>query len=271
MGAGTKERLFLSTALITGASSGIGRELAVVFAANGWDLVLVARSADKLQELAQQMQQAHKISAHTIPMDLADPASPQKLLRETAARGLTIDALVNNAGVGSFGFFSDIDVESDADLLEVNVTALTKLTKYFLRPMVARKKGYILNIASTAAFQPGPLMAVYYASKAFVLSFSEALSNELNGSGVSVTVLCPGAVKTGFQEAARMTKSNLFRRVTLEADRVAREGYNGMMKGKRVVVPGLRHRLMVSGSKFLPHAFILRVVRRLQEIDKKPS
>jgi len=258
----------MSTALITGASSGIGRELAMVFAQNGWDLVLVARRADKLQELSQELQQAHKISAHTIPLDLTDPAAPQKLLRETAAHSLQVDALVNNAGVGSYGFFADIDVESDVNLLEINITALTKLTKYFMRPMIVRKKGYILNVASTAAFQPGPLMAIYYASKAYVLSFSEALSNELEGSGVSVTALCPGAVRTGFQEAANMTGSKLFKHVTLEASRVAREGYEAMMRGKRVAVPGLKHRLMVLGSRFTPRAIVLRVVRRLQEIDK---
>ncbi len=258
----------MSTALITGASSGIGRELAIVFAQNGWDVVLVARSADKLQELAEELVRKHQISAETIALDLVDPAAPQKLLRETAARSLKIDALVNNAGIGSFGFFADIDPENDARLLELNVTALTKLTKLFLRPMIVRKKGYILNVASTAAFQPGPLMAVYYASKAYVLSFSEALSNELEGSGVSVTALCPGAVRTGFQDAANMTGSKLFKRVTLEASRVAREGYQAMMRGKRVVVPGVRHRLMIAGSRFAPHSLVLRIMRRLQEIDK---
>lgn len=255
-------------ALITGASMGIGRELAIVFARNGWDLALVARSTEKLDELAQELKRAHGISVENIPMDLFDPSAPEKLFREVAVRGLQIDALVNNAGVGSFGLFAGVGMDTNTRLIELNIACLTKLTKLFLAPMLERKQGSILNVASTAAFQPGPLMAVYYASKAYVLSFSEALSNELEGSGVSVTALCPGAVKTGFQEAANMTKSKLFRHVTLDASRVARDGYRAMIKGERVIVPGVWHRFLAFSSRFAPRTLILRVVRRLQEIDK---
>ncbi len=260
----------MSRALITGASSGIGRDLAIVFAQNGWDLVLVARRAQKLDELAQELKRVHGISAESIPIDLFDPISPEKLFREVSARGLQIDALVNNAGIGSFGLFAEVGMDTHTRLIELNITCLTKLTKLFLPPMLERKKGYVLNVASTAAFQPGPLMAVYYASKAYVLSFSEAISNELEGSGVSVTTLCPGAVRTGFQEAANMTQSKLFRHVTLDGARVAREGYRAMTIGKRVIVPGLRHQFLAFSAKFVPRALILRTVRQLQEIDKAP-
>jgi len=256
------------TALITGASGGIGYELAKVFAKNGWDLILVARGADKLREFAKDLSGRYKIKAHVVTKDLADPRGAEELFKECGSRSWSVDALVNNAGVGTFGFFSETDLLLESRLIELNITSLTKLTKFFLKPMIARGGGAILNVASTAAFQPGPLMAVYYASKAYVLSFSEALADELAHSNVSVTALCPGATKTGFQDAANMRHSKLFKDHVMDAADVAAAGYDGMMRGKRIVIPGVKNRLMAASVRFAPRRFVTKIVRKIQEVDK---
>jgi short-subunit dehydrogenase len=249
------------TALITGASGGIGADLADLFAADGYDLVLVARNVSKLEEVAARAR-SRGVNAQVLAADLAKPDAP----REIAAQVARVDALVNNAGFGVVGPFAETDGAQELEMLQVNIVALTHLTKLFLPQMIARKRGYVMNVASTAAFQPGPLMAVYYATKAYVLSFSEALAEEVSGSGVSVTALCPGPTATGFADAAAMTKTNLFTKIQPADSRgVARAGFEGMKRGRRIVIPGLRNRIMAQSVRVSPRALVTKIVRRLQE------
>lgn len=254
------------TALITGASSGIGLDLARVFAREGWDVVLVARSEDKLRALADSLAKEHGIAAHVIAADLARPDAAIGVLQALTERNLTVDALVNNAGFGVAGPFVETDGRAELEMIQVNCAAVTQLTKLLLPGMVARKRGRILNVASTAAFQPGPLMAIYYATKAYVLSFSEAIADELRDTGVTVTALCPGPTLTGFAEAAQMTSTRLFNltRPASSAD-VARIGYKAMMGGQRVVVPGLKNKLLVQSVRISPRRMVTFIVRKLQE------
>src|SRR2546421_7703512 len=253
------------TALVTGASGGIGEELARLFAADGHSLVLVARSRDKLSALAEELSDRHNVNARVLPADLARAEAPREIFEELQSDAVTVDALVNNAGIGSYGLFAETDAKTELDLLQVNVVALTHLTKLFLPQMIARRRGHVLNVASTAAFQPGPLMAVYYASKAYVLHLSEALSNETGGTGVTVTALCPGPTETGFVAAARMGESKLFDANVMDAHSVAVEGYRGMLSGKTIVIPGFRNRLLASGYRFAPRSLITKIVRGIQE------
>jgi len=253
------------TALVTGASGGIGEELARLFAADGHDLVLVARSRDKLAGLAEELAGKHGGAARVLAADLARAEAPREIFEELKGAGVTLDALVNNAGVGSYGLFAETDVKSELDLLQVNVVALTHLSKLFLPGMLARRRGYLLNVASTAGFQPGPLMAVYYASKAYVLSLSEALANECAGTGVVVSALCPGPTETGFVAAAGMGDSKLFDRAVMDARTVAVEGYRGLLAGKTVVIPGLRNNLLARSIGFFPRNLVTKVVRGIQE------
>ena len=253
------------TALVTGASGGIGEELARLFAADGHDLVLVARSGDKLARLADELTAAHGVAARSLTADLARPEAPQEIFEELRDAGLSVDALVNNAGFGSYGLFAETDLRRELELLQVNVVALTHLTKLFLPGMIGRRRGYVMQVASTAAFQPGPLMAVYYASKAYVLSFSEALANECEGTGVRVSALCPGPTHTGFVAAAGMTQSKLFDRGAMSARAVAEAGYRGLLEGRAVVIPGLRNSLVARTVGFMPRGLVTKVVRRLQE------
>lgn len=253
------------TALVTGASGGIGEELARLFAADGHDLVLVARSRDKLARLAEELQGKHGIAARVLAADLARAESPQEIFDELWGADVTVDALVNNAGFGSYGLFAETDLKSELDMLLVNVVALTHLTKLFLPAMIARRRGYVMNVASTAAFQPGPLMAVYYASKAYVLSFSEALTNECGGTGVRVSALCPGPTETGFVAAAGMGDSKLFDRAVMDARTVAEAGYRGLLAGKAIVIPGLRNNLLARSIGLFPRGLVTKVVRRIQE------
>jgi uncharacterized protein len=254
------------TALITGASGGIGEELARLLAAAHIDVVLLARSADRLSALAVDLVRAHGVQAHVIGQDLSAPAAPDAIVRDLAARGLAIDILINNAGFGTYGPFAETSAAEEASLIQVNIAALTMLTKLLLPPMLQRRHGRIMNVASTAAFQPGPLMAVYYASKAYVLSFSEALSSELENTGVTVTCLCPGPTSTGFQQRARMTGSKLFSTLSVApADAVARAGLDGMMAGRAIVVPGLVNKVGVQLVRVAPRAIIRRVIRSMQE------
>ena len=250
------------TALITGASSGIGLDLAHLFAADGHDVVLVARSEGKLRELARELEAKHRVQAHVLVADLAKPDAP----REVFERAPAVDILVNNAGFGTSGKFAETDLRVELDMIQVNIAALTHLTKLFLGPMLERGRGRILNVASTAAFQPGPLMAVYYATKAYVLSFSDAIGEELRGTGVTVTALCPGPTATGFQETAQLGKEALLKLMRPVASMdVARAGYRGLMRGKRVVIPGVKNKLGVQSIRVTPRALATRVVRALQE------
>lgn len=251
------------TALITGASSGIGLDLAHLFAADGHDVILVARSEGKLRELAAQLEQQHKITARVIPADLERPEAPRELFEAVHSQ---VDFLVNNAGFGVTGKFAETDLERELALIQVNIAALTHLTKLFLRPMVERGRGRILNVASTAAFQPGPLMAVYYASKAYVLSFSEAIAEELSGTGVTVTALCPGPTATGFADAASMTNSRLFTVMKpMTSRQVARIGYGAMHRGKRVAITGALNKMLAQSVRVTPRVVVAKVTRKLQE------
>jgi short-subunit dehydrogenase len=253
------------TALVTGASGGIGEELARLFAADGHDLVLVARSRDKLARLAEELKEKHGVAARVLAADLARPEAPHEIFEELSADGVQVDALVNNAGFGTYGLFAETDLKSELELLQVNVVALTHLSKLFLPGMLARRRGYVMNVASTAAFQPGPLMAVYYASKAYVLSLSEALSNECEGTGVRISALCPGPTETGFVAAAGMNESKLFDRAVMDARTVALEGYRGLLAGKTIVIPGLRNNLLARSIGLFPRGLVTKVVRGIQE------
>lgn len=254
------------TALVTGASSGIGLDLARVLAEDGHGLVLVARGEARLRELAGELAERHGITAHVIVADLARPHAAVSIGDELKRRKIDIDILVNNAGFGLTGRFVETDLQKELDMIQVNVVALTELTKLLLIPMVARKRGRILNVASTAAFQPGPLMAVYYASKAYVLLFSEAIADELRDSGVTVTALCPGPTDTGFADVAQMTESRLFTMMRpMSSKRVALAGYRGMMAGRRIVIPGAKNKMLVQSLRVSPRRMITTVVRKFQE------
>ncbi|HEX6964176.1 MAG TPA: SDR family oxidoreductase [Gemmatimonadaceae bacterium] len=252
------------TALITGASGGIGYELAVLFARDGFDLVLVARSVPKLETLARELSTAYGTRALVLAADLSRREAPEEIVRRLAELGITIDILVNNAGVGLAGPFADTDPAAELAMLQLNVGALVSLTKLLLPGMIEGGRGRILNVASTAAFVPGPYMAGYYASKAYILSFSEALAHELDGTGVTVTTLAPGPTRTGFQAAAHMQTSRLFRVANvMRAADVARVGYRGLMAGKRLVVPGLFNKLLAAGARFVPRSVTAAMAGRL--------
>lgn len=247
------------TALVTGASSGIGRELAHLLARDGHALVLVARGSAGLADVAEELRHKYGASVTTIPANLAIPAEIDRLLEKLRMAGTQIDLLVNNAGSGSAGRFAETDLDTELGMIAVNVAAATHLTKALLPPMLARRQGRILNVASTASFQPGPYMAVYYATKAYLLSFSDALAEELKGSGVTVTTLCPGPTRTGFAARARMRPSRLTGgRAVMEAGPVAAAGYQGMLRGRRLVVPGLLNKLTAHGGRFLPRALVIK-------------
>ncbi|MFI5178793.1 MAG: SDR family NAD(P)-dependent oxidoreductase [Vicinamibacterales bacterium] len=247
--------------LITGASSGIGEALAHEFARRRSDLVLVARSGDKLRTLADALTRAHGVKAHVVVADLAAPGSAARVVDHVRAIG-RVDVLVNNAGFATFGPFVDTDLPTEIDEIRLNVETLTELTKRLL-PDVLAARGKILNVASTAAFQPGPLMAVYYATKAYVLSFSEALGEELRGSGVTVTCLCPGPTRTGFQSRAGQEGARLLEIGLMDAEAVAGAAVRGLFRGRRVIVPGVLNRLGVWVVRFSPRGAVLRVIKWL--------
>jgi short-subunit dehydrogenase len=252
-------------ALVTGASGGIGEELARILARHGYDLVLVARSADKLAALAERLELDHGIQVRAIAKDLARPDAAAEIHEWLAAEGLTVDVLVNNAGMGLLGKFAEIGIEGDVEMLRLNVEAPTLLTRLLLPSMLERGSGRILNLASTAGFQPGPLMAVYFATKAYMLSFSEALANEVAGTGVTVTALCPGPTETGFSSHAGSEQSRLFQGATMDARTVAEAGYAALMAGKPVVIPGARNRLLAFGVRLAPRWLVTQIARRMNE------
>jgi uncharacterized protein len=254
------------TALITGASNGIGLELAKVFAANGHSLVLVARNQAKLQELKMQLEAEHKISVYIIAKDLSVVNAAHEIFDETNAQNITIDYLVNNAGFGDFGMFTETDESKELQMIQLNITALTQFTKLYVQQMVKRKAGKIMNVASTAAFQSGPTMAVYYATKAYVLSFSEAVDNEVREHGVSITTLCPGATESGFQAVAAMEESALVKGKKLPTSQeVAEYGYKAMMKGKTVAIHGFKNYILANSVRFMPRSIVVKVTRKIQD------
>ena len=254
--------------MITGASSGIGLELAHLFARDGYRLVLVARSRGTLRELGDELQSRYSISVRISPKDLAHPASPVELYQELQEAGFVLDVLVNNAGFGGRGAFMETDWYNEAEMIQVNITALMHLTKLFL-PQIRAREGKVMNVASVAAFLPGPFMSVYYASKAFVLSFSEALAEELSGTGTTVTCLCPGPVVTGFQKRAGTAGTSLDRGpLMMDVREVARAGYEGMKQGKRLVIPGWKNAALVQGLRAAPRGMATKIVSRMHEKKK---
>lgn len=261
----------IKNVLITGASSGIGYELAKLFARDGYGLVLVARDHAALKRVGEKLISAHGIAVTVVAKDLSIPGSAAELFEELAQASIQIDVLVNNAGFGTYGAFTETSVTTELSMLQLNISSLTHLTKLFLKQMPASGEGKILNVASTAAFQPGPLMAAYYASKAYVLSFSEALANELRGSGITVSVLCPGPTRTSFRQRAGMEASKLFDRGVMDARTVAAIGYRGLMANKTVIIPGLKNRLLVFSVRLVPRGLVPHLVRMIQGTREEAS
>ena len=251
--------------LVTGASSGIGADLARVFAREGHDVVLVARSRDRLEQLACELRDAHGAGVWVAPTDLGAPGAARALHDRVVGEGVRVDVLVNDAGFGMRGRFAELDPARQLEMIQVNLVALTELTRLFVPKMVERGAGRILNVASTGAFQPGPLMAVYCATKAYVLSLSEALSDELRGSGVTVTCLAPGATETGFGAIAGVTRTRLFRSGAMSSAAVAEAAYAATSRGAALAIPGCRNRLLSASVRLLPIPTAVRVARRFLE------
>jgi short-subunit dehydrogenase len=254
------------TALITGASSGIGMEMAKIFAQNGITLVLVARRENILEKLKLELEEQYKIKVFNIIRDLSEVDSANDIYDIVKLENINIDFLINNAGFGNYGKFVETDWLREHHMINLNITTLTYLTKLFLKDIVQNNSGRIMNVASTAAFQPGPLMAVYYATKAYVMYLSEAIADELKGTNVSITTLCPGPTISEFKETAALGTSGLFNRRSLpESREVARFGYNAMMKGKRVVVHGFTNKLLAFFTKILPRKLVISSIHQLSK------
>jgi short-subunit dehydrogenase len=255
-----------NVALITGASSGIGKELARIHANHKGDLVLLARRQQKLEELKQEIEEKHGVSVYIISKDLTDADAPKQVFDELEKEGIEIKYLINNAGFGGLGKFHERDWEDDHAMIQLNIVALTELTRRFLPGMVARNSGRILNVSSTASLVPGPLQAVYYATKAYVTSFSNAIAEELHETKITVTALLPGATETEFAETSGMDKTELFNK-TASAQMVAEAGYDGMMIGKLDVIAGIStaQKLQLQLAPIFPKKMLLSQIRKLQE------
>lgn len=250
--------------LITGASEGMGREFAKVFARKGYSLVLVARNQERLEALARELTASHPVEVHTFALDLSLPGAPESLKASLETQNICVDILVNNAGSGIHGLFHATDWKKTESMLSLNMIATTHLTRLFLLGMIRKRSGKVLNVASTAAFQPGPFMACYFASKAYVLSFTEALAEELSGTGVAVTAFCPGPTKTQFQKRSgtETIRENSF---AMEAAPAVEKAFRGLMKGKRIVIPGLINKLLAFLVRLFPRVLVVRVTRLLEE------
>ncbi|KAF7781045.1 hypothetical protein PRUB_b0138 [Pseudoalteromonas rubra] len=256
---------YANTALITGASSGIGLELARLHAQQGGDLVLVARSENKLNALKKELEQSHGVNACVITADLTEPASAQAIYNETKRQGIEIDILINNAGFGGHGFFHERELQADLDMIQVNISSLTALTHLFVQDMTTRKRGKILNVSSTVSLLPGPLQATYYATKAFVTSFSQALAEELRDHGISVTALCPGPVATEFAKTGNLEELAVFKQGK-SPESVARCGYQAMQKGKLLAFNDPMLNFMLNWIvPLLPRRLVLALSRRTME------
>ena len=254
------------TALITGASSGIGKELAQIHAENGGDLIIVARSLDKLNTLKSELESTYNNNVIVIQKDLTEPNATKEIYDEVKKANIKVDYLINNAGFGGIGKFNERDINQDVAMINLNITALTTLTHYFLQDFVANNSGRILNVSSTASFMPGPLQAVYFATKAYVTSFSNAISEELSDTNITITNLMPGATETEFAKVSGMEKTKLFEK-SVSARSVAEDGYSGMLKGKLDVISGLTfsQKAMMTFLPITPKKLILKQVREMQE------
>ncbi len=253
-------------ALITGASSGIGKELSKIHASKGGDLVIVARSKDKLESLKSELEKQYNIKVMTISKDLSLSTAPKEIYQEVTKADIDIEYLINNAGFGGRGKFHEREWEKDLAMINLNIVALTELTRLFLPKMVKRNSGKVLNVSSTAGLMPGPLQAVYYATKAYVTFFSNAIAEELSDTNITVTALLPGATNTGFAKAGDLEKTDLFKKMASAYD-VALDGYNGMLKGKLDVVSGLTtmQKIMIAMVPLTPKKMLLKQVRQMQE------
>ena len=258
------------TALITGATKGIGYELTKLFARDYYNVVLVARNRDKLVEIKEYLSNKYDIDILIIVKDLSEPNAALEIFQETVKKQIVVDVLVNNAGIGDFEIFNHADLSKISQIMQINIVSLTKLTKFYLKGMVYRKEGKILNVSSMAAFQPGPYMAVYYASKAYVQSFSEAIACELKGTGVTATALCPGPTKSGFQHEVGSEGTNLAKlNLLFSSEYVAKYGYRALHEGKEVAIPGFVNTSLVNMTKFIPRKTTIQVVKKLQELNRK--
>lgn len=258
------------TVLITGASSGIGKELAKLFAKDGYNLILIARSEDKLKDISEALSKSYNINIRYFIYDLSDISSPPEIFNTIRKENLSVDILVNNAGFGWFGNFVQMQLKDAIEMIQVNITSLTQLTKLFLPDMLEKDYGRILNVASTAAFQPGPLMAIYYATKAYVLSFSQALSEELKGTNISVTAFCPGPVETNFGERAGFSNTKLFGGIlSMSAEKTAMIGYKGLFKSKPLVIAGWFNWIGTQIIRFLPRCLPPKMIKCAQQTRRK--
>src|SRR3954470_1251721 len=254
------------TALVTGGSGGIGLEIAKVLAGKGFNLVLASRKRDTLEAAAGQIEGKNDVSVQVFAVDLRRREAPEEIFDFLSNENISVDVLVNNAGFGLGGEFAETELTRELEMIQVNIAALTHLTKLFLPAMIKRRSGRILNVASTAAFQPGPLMAVYYATKAYVLSFSQALAEELRNAGVTVTALCPGPTRTEFAAEAGVSNSRLFSLFgSADAGEVAEYGFRAMMDGTRVAIPGIKNKIVAQVNRFSPRAITAKVVRIAQQ------
>lgn len=251
--------------LITGGSSGIGYELAKLFKKDGYNLMLVARDKKKLKDISDKLNNK-KDKIITLDIDLSKEDEIDKLIKYINDNKININILVNNAGIGSFGDFSEIDWNIEDKLIDINIKALTKLTKYFLPKMMEKKSGGILNVASTAAFTSGPRMATYYASKAYVLNLTEAIYEETKDYGIKISCLCPGPVRTSFKNKAGINKSEKVKKYLMDANIVAKVGYDEFKKGKVIIIPGFKNKILINANKLLPR-FISRKI--ILSINKK--
>jgi short-subunit dehydrogenase len=256
----------MATALITGASNGIGLELAKIHASKGDNLVLVARNKEKLDALKKELENRFKIYVYTIGKDLSVINSAEEVYNEITQQNISVDYLINNAGFGDFGMFTETNWDKELQMINLNITTLTQFTKIFLKDMVRRRSGKIMNVASTAAFQSGPTMAVYFATKSYVLHFSEAIDNEVREKGVTITALCPGPTESGFQVAAALEESGLFKGKKIpKANEVASYGYKAMMKGKTVAIHGFMNAILANSVRFMPRKLVVKVARKMQD------
>jgi hypothetical protein len=255
----------MSTVLITGASGGIGYELAKLFARDHHNLILVARSGDRLAQVAIELR-ALGVHVHTYALDLGVPTAPRFLFEQVQSAGIIVDILVNNAGFGALGEFAEMSEEQIFGQIQLNIVALTELTRLFLPAMLSRRSGRIMNVASTAGFQPGPLMAVYYATKAYVISFSEAIANEVQNSGVTVTCFCPGATQTGFAQRAGNDKSRVFQQFgAMSVEKVALDGYRAVMEGRTLAISGVQNWVVAQSTRFAPRKLVTAISRWVSE------
>ncbi|MBA2918171.1 SDR family NAD(P)-dependent oxidoreductase [Sphingomonas sp. MAH-20] len=255
----------MDVTLITGASSGLGEGFARALAARKHNLLLVARRQERLAELAVELERGNDVSVKTIALDLAAPDAGARLMTEVAERGLRVETLINNAGFGARGAFADIGLAEQQRMIALNCAALVDLCHRVLPDMIARKSGGILNVASTAAFQPGPWMAVYYATKAFVLSFSEALHEEVRGHGIRVAALCPGPTRTEFADVAGMADSELFKRFASPSSAVVRDGLAALEHNQAVKISGALNAIMAESIRFTPRALARRIAGGMQK------